>query len=480
MIASAFGALSRWVLERALPRKRARAERPDPARDDVDDDDVEDSSHAPKKQKITVARAHTGAKATTSAKSEDARFDAPRETRDDADASKTRRTRTITVPRDAVDADASKPRKKQNKKAVPRAKVRERDEVEVELPDDVWRTICELVCDVVDEDRKFTKNRKGEAVDRRKVVYKARLETLCAMRRTNEQLRRVLNSDFGELLFRRGFENLGEVLETSHGVDVAPMGMAWRHKAWLLMTLGCQACENHPTMRKPNWVFGVRMCKECQRERTLTERELRGEEWSKHATYEELTSGLPHDEIQGYSRFIGEWTMTRYWTKSVETRVELLKRAENPAARAQICAAPEEKPAEHRIEERARERREQELKIELDLLGCEIRNDSKLCKLFIDGFPKHPRDRAKWTAKEVAKRMAQMKYLHEYCRAFREEIQEWRDEINELHNENVWGVTHREITYEVTGFYRFGDAVRDLTDSWTDFPEQWPWLVRTR
>ena len=50
----------------------------------------------------------------------------------------------------------------------------------------------------------------------------------------------------------------------------------------------------------------------------------------------------------------------------------------------------------------------------------------------------------------------------------------------ELHNENVWGVTHREITYEVTGFYRFGDAVRDLTDSWTDFPEQWPWLVRTR
>ena len=87
--------------------------------------------------------------------------------------------------------------------------------------------------------------------------------------------------------------------------------------------------------------------------------------------------------------------------------------------------------------ERARERREQELKIELDLLGCEIRNDSKLCKLFIDGFPKHPRDRAKWTAKEVAKRMAQMKYLHEYCRAFREEIQEWRDEINELHNENV-------------------------------------------
>ena len=56
MIASAFGALSRWVLERALPRKRARAERPDPARDDVDDDDVEDSSHAPKKQKITVAK----------------------------------------------------------------------------------------------------------------------------------------------------------------------------------------------------------------------------------------------------------------------------------------------------------------------------------------------------------------------------------------------------------------------------------------
>ena len=128
------------------------------------------------------------------------------------------------------------------------------------------------------------------------------------------------------------------------------------------------------------------------------------------------------------------------------------------------------------LEKKAREKRTEALKAELDLIGCELRADSKLSELFIEGFPKSLRLRKKWTAKNVAKRMAQMKYLHEYCREFQETIQDWRDDINDMFDE--YGHGYGNYTYEVTGFHRFGAAVRDLADTWTRFPKQWPWLVQ--
>lgn len=227
-------------------------------------------------------------------------------------------------------------------------------------------------------------------------------------------------------------------------------------------------------MRKPNWTFGVRMCKDCAIKRTVTNRALRNdEEWSARGTYAELTVGLPSDEVHGWSAFFrDQYTMTRFWKASVKKRVALLRRAKTPAERAKICAPAAPRVDAHAFEKNARKRREEELKAELALVGCEMRPDSKLSELFIDGFPNKRSDRLKWTAKAVAHRMAEMKYLHEYCAEFRETIQEWREEIRDLYDDGYRG----NVTYDVTGFYNFGAAVRDLADTWTDFPARWPWL----
>jgi len=351
---------------------------------------------------------------------------------------------------------------------------------DVELPDEVWIAICELVCEAVDDDKLVGTNRKGEEVDKRKAVYTRRLETLFAIRGTNKQLCRLMSSDVGEEMFQRAFENLCEVSDATFGVDDAPPAMLWRHKAFFLSGLGCQACENHPTTRKPNWKFGVRMCKDCLLKRTVIDRELNDIEWTQNGTFEELTSGLPHDTVQGWSQFYKEaYTMVRYWKKSVKKRAALLRRAKTPSERAAICAPapPVAKPDTQLLGKKACEQRKQALKAELDLIGCELRDDSKLCELFINGFPKSLRERKKWTAKKVAQRMAQMKYLHEYSREFRDFIQGWREEIDEMFNSFGPG-PYRNYTYEVTGFHSFGAAVRDLADGWTNFPREWPWLAR--
>ena len=68
--------------------------------------------------------------------------------------------------------------------------------------------------------------------------------------------------------------------------------------------------------------------------------------------------------------------------------------------------------------------------------------------------------------------MAEMKYIHEYCDEFEQIIEDWRQEIGELHEEGFYG----NINAEVTGFRDFGDAVRNLADGWSDFPARWPWL----
>ena len=348
----------------------------------------------------------------------------------------------------------------------------------VALPDDVWGAIAQFVCEDVDEDKLYSTHRKtGEKVDKRKVVYKRRLDTLFAMRGTNKQLCRVMSSDFGEEIFQLAFENFCEVSDATHGIDNAPPTMLWRHKAFFLTGLGCQSCDAHPTTRKPNWVFGVRMCKDCLQKHTVIHQELEDESWTKSATYEELTKGLPHDEVQGWSQFYrSPYTMIRFWKQSVTNRKALLSRAKTPSERERICAPPAPKQDKQLLEKKAREKRTEALKAELDLIGCELRADSKLSELFIEGFPKSLRLRKKWTAKNVAKRMAQMKYLHEYCREFQETIQDWREEINDMFD--VYGHGYGNYTYEVTGFHRFGAAVRDLADTWTRFPKQWPWLVQ--
>ena len=160
--------------------------------------------------------------------------------------------------------------------------------------------------------------RAGDFVDKRKDVYKKRLCALFAMRETCSQLRRLLNGAFGEELFRRLFERRADA---AWGESNAPATMLWRHKAWYLTKLGCQGCDKHATTRKPNWTFGVRMCKECLMSARCVTGSSRD---AKHGTYEELTVGLPSDEVHGWSEFWRvAYEMTRFWKKSVKKRIAL-------------------------------------------------------------------------------------------------------------------------------------------------------------
>ena len=101
-----------------------------------------------------------------------------------------------------------------------------------------------------------------------------------------------------------------------------------------------------------------------------------------------------------------------------------------------------------------------------------------------------------------------MKYIHEYCEAFREEVDETQKQVNKLHDEKLnevelwiqhekasgkkkkrrsryWQEEERQFAKmdaceEITGYRSFGSFVRGLAEDWKDFPDRWPWLEGTR
>jgi hypothetical protein len=71
-------------------------------------------------------------------------------------------------------------------------------------------------------------------------------------------------------------------------------------------------------------------------------------------------------------------------------------------------------------------------------LGCEVRETSVLCAHFIDGetfagVNGDARTRAleKWTAEAVARRVAEMRYIHEYCDEYRDTMEDARARVHE-------------------------------------------------
>jgi hypothetical protein len=129
--------------------------------------------------------------------------------------------------------------------------------------------------------------------------------------------------------------------------------------------------------------------------------------------------------------------------------------------------------------------RRSDLKRELSELGCApIRSDSKLCAGFVEGSLSTRADKRRWTAKRVARRMAEMKYVYEYCAAFRDEVDEMRREVDEHAADNDYDVSGDDEEYwtryyaceSITGYGSFGNFVRGLADNWRDFPDRWPWL----
>ena len=216
-----------------------------------------------------------------------------------------------------------------------------------------------------------------------------------------------------------------------------------------------------------------------------------------------------------------EWftRMREYWLKSrrsealvvalhalhplpTELRQRVVKQAEDLEWRSFI--------AENKHRFQTVPARHKDLTRELSKLGCgAIRSDSRLCKGFVNGSVTAKPKGQQWTAKRVARRMAEMKYVHEYCKAFREEVSETQQKVDELHQENLnkleieieqwkargkkkargrgrfWQEDERmfaemDACEDITGYRSFGSFVRGLAEDWKEFPERWPWLDGTR
>jgi len=131
-------------------------------------------------------------------------------------------------------------------------------------------------------------------------------------------------------------------------------------------------------------------------------------------------------------------------------------------------------------------------------LGCEVRETSVLCAHFIDGetfagVKGDARTRAleKWTAEAVARRVAEMRYIHEYCDEYRDTMVDARarvHEASEAHLRRKYGKKKKYYSKrdaaeawasaceDVLGFKNIGAFARDLVSNWTSFPDRWPWL----
>jgi hypothetical protein len=87
-------------------------------------------------------------------------------------------------------------------------------------------------------------------------------------------------------------------------------------------------------------------------------------------------------------------------------------------------------------------------------------------------------DGKQWTAKRVARRLAEMKYVYEYCRAFQDEVDETARKVEALTDgDYAWRKdrAERDACESITGYSSFGSFVRGLAEDWTDFPDRWPW-----
>ena len=103
-------------------------------------------------------------------------------------------------------------------------------------------------------------------------------------------------------------------------------------------------------------------------------------------------------------------------------------------------------------------KRKKELIKALEEKGLELRSDSKLCQMYIDG--------SKWTLAQVVQRMCQMKYLYDYCDmdAYYEEARESQYEEREA------------------GYYPDMSIMEEAEDRALRkhgfYPQEWPWLKK--
>lgn len=143
--------------------------------------------------------------------------------------------------------------------------------------------------------------------------------------------------------------------------------------------------------------------------------------------------------------------------------------------------------------------RTEELEGAFRQVQCVIRDDSSLCKWFIEGVLNKKTGGKFKTANDVALRIAQLRYLREgHCVEFESKFDAIESQVEEMVNElaerearfsdggnHGWSGHYRGIYADAyrevygNGFYSSHDVETDMVDSWKDFPDVWPWMAKT-
>ena len=125
--------------------------------------------------------------------------------------------------------------------------------------------------------------------------------------------------------------------------------------------------------------------------------------------------------------------------------------------------------------------RSQVLLAALESKGLQLRFDSHLCAAWIKG-------QVDATAEEVAEVMAGMRYLHEYCKGFDKVCKAVENDIEvrvrDLARKNgrFYQGIQGDATEQIygTGIRHFIAVRRGICQTWSEWPDEWPWLVDLR
>ena len=104
--------------------------------------------------------------------------------------------------------------------------------------------------------------------------------------------------------------------------------------------------------------------------------------------------------------------------------------------------------------------------------GGPKRHNTNLFSEFVRGSLSARADGRRWTAKRVARRMAEMRYVYDYCRAFQDEVYEMSCLVQALTEEDY---SERDAWESITGYSSFDSFMSELAEDWTDVPDRWPW-----
>jgi len=231
----------------------------------------------------------------------------------------------------------------------------------------------------------------------------------------------------------------------------------------------CEECDAEgPT--KLNKVYDIRLCEECQ---TLEEYKTIYKTLAKEKFF--LTDkdiadcdhvyikrgGGYHDIcLYKYTDIVGIFC-TKY-------QVNPFDEAEIRYRRSEIADVKSVAKAKRELNAEAKQTaRKKELVKELRKYKLTLRPDSKLCEAYINGKSK------KWTKKEIAQRMCQMRYLYDYCE-MDWYVRKVRAQVTEARREGYGEFVSPEEQFEMAE-----QRALEKHGPKGSYPKKWPWMAES-